>query len=96
MDEASVGNSKVNRGCSALKDNRISTNCDQNSPAPSMQCIQFGVYHTGGFNAMIHKEMYGFDYFVFTFHNSQIKGDLRFISWRQLEIGDFPFRVIKY
>ena len=52
-DKANIGNPKVNSGCPPLTANRTWTDCDQNSPGPSIQYIPLGVYHTGGFNAII-------------------------------------------
>ena len=51
-DKANMDNPKVNRGCPPLTANRTSTDCDQNSPEPSIQYIPLGVYHTGGLNTM--------------------------------------------
>ena len=48
-DKANIGNPKVNSVCPPLTVNRIGTDCDQNSPAPSIQYNPMRVYHTGGF-----------------------------------------------
>ena len=52
-DKANISNPKVNRGCAPLTANRISADCVQISLGPSIPYIPLGVYHTGGFNAII-------------------------------------------
>ena len=52
-DKANICNPKVNIGCAPLTANRISADCVQISLGPSIPYIPLGVYHTGGFNAMI-------------------------------------------
>ena len=51
--KANIGNPKVNRGCPPFTANRTSADYDENSLGPSLQYILLGVYHTGGFNAMV-------------------------------------------
>ena len=52
-DRANISNPKVNRACAPLTANRISADCVQISLGPSIPYIPLGVYHTGGFNAML-------------------------------------------
>ena len=52
-DKANISNPKVNRGCAQLTANRSSADCVQISFEPSIPYIPLGVYHIGGFNAMI-------------------------------------------
>ena len=59
-DKANIGNPEVNIGCPPLTANRISTDCDQNSPGPSIHYIPLGVYHARGFNVM-HRDMNNYD-----------------------------------
>ena len=51
-DKANISNPKVNRGSPLLTTNRTSADREENTPAPLVQYIPLGVYHTGGFNVM--------------------------------------------
>ena len=52
-DKANISNPKVNRGCAPLTANHISADNVQVSLGPSIPYIPLGVYHTGGFNALL-------------------------------------------
>ena len=53
-DKANISNPKVNRGCAPLTANHtITADCVQISLGPSIPYIPLGVYHTGGFSAMV-------------------------------------------
>ena len=52
-DKANMSNPKVNRGCAPLTAKCISADYVQISLGPSIPYIPLGVYHTGGFNAML-------------------------------------------
>ena len=52
-DKANISNPKANRGCAPLTANCISADGVQISLGPSIPYIPLGVYHNGGFNAMI-------------------------------------------
>ena len=54
-DKVNISDPKVNRGCAPLTANRISADCVQISLGPSIPYIPLGVYHTGGFNALMTK-----------------------------------------
>ena len=52
-DKANRGKPKVDRSCPPLTANRISADCMENTPGPSIQHIPLGVYHTGCFKAIL-------------------------------------------
>ena len=53
-EKANINNPKVNRCCAPLTANRISVDCVQISPGPSIPYTPPGLYHTGRFNAISH------------------------------------------
>ena len=74
-DKANISNPKVNRGCAPLTANRTSADCVQISLGPSLPYFPLGVYHTGGFNAMIHAPHFVVQHFCTG--NSPHKGQWR-------------------
>ena len=46
-DKANISNPKVNRGSPLLTANRTSADREENTPAPLVQHIPLGFYHTG-------------------------------------------------
>ena len=51
-DKTSMGDIKVNRGCTPFTANRTLADCVENYRWLSVQYIPLGLYHTGDFNAM--------------------------------------------
>ena len=89
-NKANISNPKVNRGGALLTANRISADSVQISLGPSIPYIPLGVYHTGGFNAMltpIGPKGFTLQHSIFTFHiSSQIEAALNIsenLKWLQ-------------